>query len=75
LSFLGVLLVTSGAVIWLFLLPVHFGGEPAHPYLGILFFLVVPAAFFAGLALIPLGIALRRRKHHRQDSYTDDFPR
>lgn len=67
-------MVTSGAVIWLFLLPVHFGGEPAHPYLGILFFLVVPAAFFAGLAFIPLGIALRRRKHHRQDIYPDDFP-
>ena len=75
LSFLGVLLTTTAAVTSLFLLPVHFGGEAAHPYLGILFFLVVPVAFFAGLAFIPLGIVLRGRKHHRQGTYPDDFPK
>ena len=69
ISFLGVLLTTTGGVSWLFVLPVHFGeGGTLHPYLGILFFLVLPTLFFTGLALIPLGIYLRWRKlQHRWD--------
>ena len=36
---------------------------------------MVPVTFFAGLAFIPLGIVLRRRKHHSQGTYPDDLPK
>ena len=34
----------------------------ANPYLGILMFLIVPAIFFAGLILIPIGAWFARRR-------------
>ena len=75
ISFLGVLLTTTGGVSWLFVLPVHFGESGArHPYLGILFFLVLPALLFTGLALIPLGIYLRWRKARHREDYPGHFP-
>src|SRR5262245_40849231 len=37
-------------------------GGPAHPYAGILFLLIMPAVFVLGLALMPLGIMLKRRR-------------
>lgn len=62
----GVGLVTSVAVFWLFLLPIYLRGEAASAYLGILLFLLLPAGFFIGLALIPLGILLFRKRLRRQ---------
>ncbi len=62
LTFLGVILTTTGGVSWLFILPLQMTGEAANPYLGILFFLIFPMLFFAGLALMPLGIWLKVRK-------------
>jgi len=59
----GAVLTTSGGVtlvaFWLydFLLP-----GPPHPYIGILLFLILPGVFLIGLALIPIGILLRRRR-------------
>jgi hypothetical protein len=61
ISFLGVLAVTSSFVFWLFLLPSSLG-EDKHPYLGILTFLILPGIFLGGLALIPIGIILRKRR-------------
>ena len=61
LSLLGVVLVTTSAVLWFLLLPVTLGGGISNPYLGIVLYLVLPAAFFISLLLIPLGIALKRR--------------
>ncbi len=67
LTFLGVVLTTTGGVSWLFILPLSVTGEASNPYLGILFFVVCPALFFAGLALMPLGIWLRLRKERRSN--------
>ena len=53
-SQVGVVIVTSATVFWLFLLPVTLRGTTESPYVGILAFLVLPAPFFAGLILIPL---------------------
>lgn len=61
ISRVGVVLVTTATILWLFLLPTSLRGEVQHPYIGILGFLILPGVFFAGLALIPLGIWLRRR--------------
>lgn len=64
ISLIGVVLVTTSAVLWLLLLPVAWGRGPQNPYLGILLYLVLPVAFFLSLVLIPLGIALKRRRMH-----------
>jgi hypothetical protein len=74
ISFLGVVLATTGGVAWLFILPVHLGGSETHPYLGALFFLFLPALFFGGLALIPLGIWLRKRKFKGAVPIAEDLP-
>lgn len=60
ISRLGIFLVTAAAVSWLFTLPANLSGSE-HPYLGLLTVLLLPAAFFLGLGLIPLGIRLRAR--------------
>jgi hypothetical protein len=57
LSLLGIVLVTTASIFWLFLLPETLKRH-SPPYIGILAFLIVPACFFLGLALIPLGIRL-----------------
>lgn len=62
ISLIGVVLVTTAVVMWLFLLPVMLGGVVANPYLGILAFLLLPTAFFAGLVLTPLGGYIRHRQ-------------
>ena len=62
LAMAGVALVTLAGFAWLFLLPVHVRGSVNNPYIGLLIFFAVPMVFFAGLALIPVGLALGRRR-------------
>jgi hypothetical protein len=62
ISMLGVALVTLAGCSWLFVLPAHIRGRVDNPYIGLLVFIAIPIAFFLGLALIPLGIALARRR-------------
>jgi formate-dependent nitrite reductase cytochrome c552 subunit len=59
---LGVALVTLAGISWLFALPLNFQGNVGNPYIGLLLFVALPILFFAGLALIPLGIALAKRR-------------
>jgi len=49
-------------VLWIALLPTLLRGEVANPYSGILTFMLLPGVFFLGLALIPAGIVLTRRR-------------
>lgn len=74
LSLFGVVLVTTAVVFWLFLLPTSLRDEVDNPYIGILGFLILPAVFFGGLALIPLGIYIRFRRERRRGVYPRDFP-
>lgn len=62
LSMLGVTLVTLAGCAWLFALPAHAGGRVDNPYIGLLVFIAIPIVFFLGLALIPIGIALGKRR-------------
>lgn len=62
LSMVGVTLVTFAGFSWLFLLPSSLRGRPENPYIGLLTAIAIPAVFFAGLALIPIGIVLGRRR-------------
>jgi hypothetical protein len=61
-SMAGTALVTLAGFSWLFLLPLHIGGHANNPYIGLFAFIVVPMIFFCGLALIPVGAALDRRR-------------
>ncbi len=74
LSLIGVLLVTTAGIFWLFLLPRTFQGHPSDPYLGILAFLILPAFFFLGLLLIPAGIWRKRAADKRSGRYPENFP-
>jgi nitrate/TMAO reductase-like tetraheme cytochrome c subunit len=58
----GVALVTLAGCSWLFLLPAHIRGHVDNPYIGLLVFIAIPVVFFVGLVLIPLGIALTKRR-------------
>jgi len=62
LSLLGVGLVGTALISWLFVLPQQIRGHVDNPYLGIVVFLALPAIFFAGLLLIPVGAYLSRRQ-------------
>lgn len=58
----GVALVTLAGFSWLFLLPLHLRGHVNNPYIGLLVFIAIPIVFFAGLALIPIGLAISKRR-------------
>ena len=58
----GVTLVTLAGCSWLFLLPTHIRGRVDNPYIGLLVFIAIPVVFFIGLVLIPVGIALGKRR-------------
>jgi nitrate/TMAO reductase-like tetraheme cytochrome c subunit len=52
-----------------------FGRLNDNPYLGILFFLLLPGLFIGGLVLIPIGIFLRRRKLQNSGQIPAEFPK
>ncbi len=52
-----------------------FGRPNANPYLGIIFFLILPALFILGLALIPVGVYLRRKNLKKAGAIPAEFPR
>jgi len=66
-SLSGVVLVTTCAVLFLVMFLADLFGLHSNPYIGILFFLIIPALFILGLLLIPLGAWLARRRQQRGD--------
>ena len=74
-SLAGVVLTTAAAITmtWFWLLELT-SPHPMHPYAGILFFLILPGFFVAGLVLIPFGMWLRRRKLRRTGEVPQEFP-
>jgi NapC/NirT cytochrome c family, N-terminal region len=64
-SLFGIGMVTSATILWLMALPTFWRGETSNPYVGIILFLILPALFFGGLLLIPVGAVLHRRKLRR----------
>lgn len=50
------------------------GHRFANPYLGIIFFLILPALFVLGLVLVPVGMLLRRRDLARQGALPATYP-
>jgi len=63
ISMVGAALVTLAGFSWLFVLPMNIRGAGVeNPYIGLLVFIAIPIVFFVGLLLIPVGIALAKRK-------------
>jgi nitrate/TMAO reductase-like tetraheme cytochrome c subunit len=52
-----------------------FGHSNDNPYLGIIFFLLLPALFMAGLALIPVGVWARRKNLQKAGLIPAVFPK
>ena len=61
LSLTGAALVTTAAISVLFVESHQIRGHADNPYIGIVVFLIIPLVFFAGLALIPIGVYLSKR--------------
>ena len=65
LATLGVAVATLSAFAFLFVFLADLFGLHTNPYLGIVFFLVLPACFVFGLLLIPMGLYLERRRRRK----------
>jgi hypothetical protein len=65
LSVAGMVLTTISAVLFLIVFLADLFGWHSNPYVGIVFFLILPAVFLFGLALIPLGAWIERRRRAR----------
>ncbi len=52
-----------------------FGRPNDNPYLGIIFFLILPAVFVLGLLLIPVGAFVRRKKLQQAGEIPAEFPK
>jgi hypothetical protein len=61
----GVFLTTISAVLFLLFFVIDLFRVHANPYLGIVFFFVLPTLFLLGLFLIPFGILRERRRRQR----------
>jgi hypothetical protein len=62
ISVIGMVLTTMSAVLFLIVFLADLFGLHSNPYIGIVFFLVLPGFFLLGLVLIPLGAWLERRR-------------
>jgi nitrate/TMAO reductase-like tetraheme cytochrome c subunit len=52
-----------------------FGRPNANPYLGIIFFLILPALFISGLILIPIGVFVRWKKLQKAGQIPAAYPK
>jgi nitrate/TMAO reductase-like tetraheme cytochrome c subunit len=62
ISVAGMVLTTISAVLFLVVLLADLFGLHTNPYLGIVFFLLLPTLFVVGLILIPFGAWIERRR-------------
>lgn len=65
ISVIGMVLTTISAVVFLVVFLADLFGMHTNPYMGILFFLLLPSLFLFGLVLIPLGAWIERRRRER----------
>lgn len=61
----GMVLTTMSAVLFLIVFLADLFGLHTNPYIGVVFFLILPGVFLVGLVLIPLGAWLERRRRAR----------
>ena len=71
----GAITTASGITLISYWLAQLTGNLSDNPYLGIIFFLILPVLFLLGLALIPVGVLVRRRKLQKAGEIPAEFPR
>jgi nitrate/TMAO reductase-like tetraheme cytochrome c subunit len=71
----GAITSASGVTMIGYWLVEIFGRPNDNPYLGIIFFLLLPGLFLLGLALIPVGIFVRHRKLQKAGQIPAHYPK
>jgi nitrate/TMAO reductase-like tetraheme cytochrome c subunit len=71
----GAITSASGVTMIGYWLVQIFGQPNDNPYLGIIFFLLLPGLFIAGLLLIPVGVFIRRKKLQKAGEIPAEFPK
>lgn len=71
----GAITTASGITMISYWLAEISGHLSDNPYLGLIFFFLLPALFLLGLALIPVGIVVRRRKLQQAGQIPAEFPK
>ncbi len=71
----GAITTASGVTMIAYWLEQMFGRPNDNPYLGIIFFLILPGLFVLGLAIIPVGVYLRRKKLQKAGQVPAEFPK
>ena len=71
----GAITSASGVTMIGYWLVEIFGRPNDNPYLGIIFFLLLPAVFIAGLVMIPIGLLARRKKLQKAGQIPAEFPK
>jgi hypothetical protein len=64
-ALVGAVITTASALLFVALATAMALGLLANPYAGLVIFIALPAAFLVGLALIPVGVHLERRREQR----------
>jgi nitrate/TMAO reductase-like tetraheme cytochrome c subunit len=71
----GAITTASGVTMIGYWLVELFGRPNDNPYLGIIFFLLLPAIFILGLLLIPVGVWVRHKKLQKAGLIPSEFPK
>jgi len=70
---LALALVALANIIFLFLIDVV-SAQPS-PYIGILAYMIMPGFLVLGLAMVPAGVWIERRRRRREEPSLPQFPR
>ena len=71
----GAITTASGVTMIGYWILEFFHGTAGNPYFNIIFFLILPFLFIAGLALIPVGVFIRRRNLLAAGAIPAEFPK
>lgn len=75
ITLIGSGLTTASAItLLLYWVMEMIGHRFANPYLGIIFFLILPVLFLVGLLLVPVGMLLRRSQLRRAGKMPAEYP-
>ena len=72
----GVVITTGSGIslLWFWFMELT-SSRGVNPYMGLLLFMFLPGVFLIGLALIPLGLWLRRRKQRKAGLLPAEYPK
>jgi hypothetical protein len=75
ISMIGSVIALATAILMILLFGMELSGFKGGPYLGILTYLILPAVFVFGLALIPVGVIRKRRSDADAAAHHEKPPR